>query len=460
MPAPNTALRSTRILTPAGLRDGVVLLDGPRIEAVLPLDAAPAGVAVVELGDCLLAPGLVDPHVHLNDPGRVAWEGFETGTRAAAAGGITTLVDMPLNSTPVTTTLAALTAKQEAARGRIFVDVGFWGGVVPGNRAELAPMVRAGALGFKAFTCHSGIDDFPASDEAVLRGAMAELAPLGVPLLVHAELEAHAPPAAPDADPRRYASYLASRPAAMEVAAVDLVIRLCRETGCRVHIVHLSAADALPLIARARAEGLPLTAETCPHYLTFAAEEIPDGATAFKCAPPIREAENRERLWAGLLDGTLSFVACDHSPCTPGLKLPDTGDFLGAWGGIASLQFSLPAVWTEAQRRQVPVAQALDWVTSRPAAFAGLGARKGAIAAGLEADLVAWRPEATLTVEAAAILHRHPTTPYMARALYGVVEGTWLRGERIFQAGQVTASPGGLLLVPSNLSHIPTRSLP
>jgi allantoinase len=459
--APLTAaLRSSNILTPTGPQAGTVLIAGTRIEAVVGEGDQPDGVPLIDLGDAMIAPGLIDPHVHLNDPGREAWEGFETGTRAAAAGGITCLVDMPLNSSPVTTTLAALQAKQQAASGRVYVDVGFWGGVVPGNRAELAPMVEAGALGFKAFTCHSGIDEFPASDEAVLRGAMEELAPLGVPLLVHAELEAHAPPPVAGADARKYATYLASRPPAMEVAAVELVVRLCRETGCRVHIVHLSAADALPAIARARAEGLPLTAETCPHYLTFAAEEIPDGATAFKCAPPIREAANRERLWAGLLDGTLSFVACDHSPCTPGLKLPDTGDFLGAWGGIASLQFSLPAVWTEARRRRVPVAQALAWLTARPAAFVGLNGRKGSIAPGMEADLVAWRPEATLTVEADRILHRHPTTPYLARALRGVVEATWLRGELIHRAGQVAPSPRGQLLGGPSQGPSPTRSFP
>ena len=440
------AIRAERILTPDGWRAGAVLVRAGRIEAVVDAGAVPAEAEIHEAGAAVVTPGVVDTHVHLNDPGRSAWEGFETGTRAAAAGGITTLVDMPLNSDPVTTTAAALRTKQEAAKGRCFVDVGFWGGIVPGNVGELAPMVDLGALGFKAFMCHSGIDDFPASTEADLRAAMAELKKLGVPLLVHAELESHAPPEDPTADPRKYATFLASRPPAMEVAAVELMIRLCRETGCPVHVVHLSAAGALDAIAAAKAEGLPFSVETCPHYLTFAAEDIPDGATAYKCAPPIRERANRERLWQGLADGTIDFVACDHSPCTPDLKKPEEGDFMAAWGGIASVQFSLPAVWTHAHERGHALAEVLGWLTGRTAAFAGQARRKGAIAPGHDADLAVWRPDATLEVSAGGIHHRHPITPYLGRTLHGVVDSTWLRGTRIFHQGAHLAAPTGTYL--------------
>ena len=446
MPERLLAIRGERILTPDGWRPGAVLIRARRIVDVVATGAVPAEAEVHDVGDAVITPGMVDTHVHLNDPGRTAWEGFETGTRAAAAGGITTLVDMPLNSDPVTTTAAALHAKQDAARGRCWVDVGFWGGVVPGNARELAQMVHLGALGFKAFMCHSGIDDFPAATELDLRLAMAILGGLGVPLLVHAELEAHAPAEDPTADPRRYATFLASRPPEMEIAAVELMIRLCRETGCPVHVVHLSAAGALPAIARARAEGLPFTVETCPHYLVFAAEEIPDGATAYKCAPPIRERANRERLWQGLAEGTIDFVACDHSPCTPALKKPETGDFMAAWGGIASVQFSLPAVWTHARERGHTLEQVVGWLAGRTAAFAGQARRKGAIGAGLDADLAIWRPDATLDVRAEGIFHAHPVTPYLGRTLQGVVESTWLGGERIYHQG--THSPtahGGLL---------------
>lgn len=325
--SPTSILKGQRVLTPQGIRPAAVIIAGERIVDVVGYNEAPDAPSSFDAGTALVMPGVVDSHVHLNEPGRVSWEGFETGTRAAAAGGITTLVDMPLNSDPVTTTLAAFKAKLAAADQRLWVDCGFWGGVVPGNADELQPMVAAGVLGFKAFLCHSGIDDFPRATEADLRKAMPILAALGRPLLVHAELESHGPGvAAPGADARRYATFLASRPPEMEIEAVRLAINLCRETGCAVHVVHLSAAGALPLIKAAKAEGLPVSVETCPHYLVFAAEEIPDGATEYKCAPPIRERANRELLWAGLTEGVIDFVACDHSPCTPDLKLQETGE--------------------------------------------------------------------------------------------------------------------------------------
>lgn len=442
IPALDFILAGTALLPDGPAPADVVVRDG-RIAAVTGLDDGPADLPRVDAGRALVIPGVVDTHVHLNDPGRTEWEGFETGTRAAAAGGITTLVDMPLNSIPVTTTRAALETKLATAKDHCWVDIGFWGGVVPGNAGELPAMIELGALGFKAFTCHSGIDDFPASDEATLREAMTVLARHGVPLLVHAELESHQPPEDPSADPRKYATFLASRPAAMEVAAVELVIRLCRETGCKVHIVHLSAADALPVIARAKAEGLPVSVETCPHYLVFASEEIPDGATAFKCCPPIREAGNRERLWAGLADGTIDFVACDHSPCTPGLKLPEEGDFMGAWGGIASVQFSLPVVWTHARERGHGLCDLQRWLCGRTAAFARVDDRKGAIAPGRDADLVLWHPDDRFEVEPSAIQFRNPVSPYLGRSLSGVVERTYLRGRPVYDQGRFAPTPFG-----------------
>lgn len=445
MPESDLYLRSRRVLTPEGEHPAMLHVRNGLIEAVLePLDP-PSGAPVVDLGDLVLMPGVVDTHVHVNEPGRTEWEGFETATRAAALGGITTLVDMPLNSMPVTATLRALEVKQAAAVGKGWIDHGFWGGVVPGNAAELEPMIEAGVLGFKAFLCHSGIDDFPNLELEDLRETMPVLARHRVPLLVHAELPVH--PAPEDGDPRKYATFLASRPSSWEVAAIRQMIDLCREFGTPVHIVHLSAADALPDLAAAKREGLPITVETCPHYLVFSAEEIPDGATHFKCAPPIREAANRERLWQGLADGVIDFVACDHSPCTPDLKLMEEGDFMRAWGGVSSLQFSLPVVWTHAHERGLGLKRVVQWLCGRTARFAGLGSRKGAIAPGYDADLVVWDPAAPFTVEPGMVAHRHKITPYAGRTLLGRVEATYLRGMKIVERGQVLGGPRGQSLV-------------
>jgi len=339
---PDLAVVSRRVVTPDGVRDAAVLIEGGRIAGLAERNAVPPGWAVLDATDRVVMPGLVDAHVHVNEPGRTEWEGFETATRAAAAGGVTTLVDMPLNSIPATTSVSALEAKLEAARGRLSVDCGFWGGVVPGNAGELDRLVDAGVAGFKAFLVPSGVDEFPQVEERDLRAALPILARQGVPLLVHAELAGPVPSEA--SDPRRYSSYLASRPSSWENEAVRLLARLCRETGGRIHIVHLSSSQALPILAEARAAGLPVTVETCPHYLFFAAEDVPVGRTEFKCSPPIRERANRERLWAGLSEGTIDMVVSDHSPCTPELKGLGAGDFLRAWGGIASLQFRLPIV--------------------------------------------------------------------------------------------------------------------
>jgi allantoinase len=445
-------IRSERVVLPDGVRPAAIHVRDGRIVEIADYTEPPAGVERLEAGELVVMAGLVDTHVHLNDPGRADWEGFEHGTRAAAAGGITTLVDMPLNSIPSTTSVEGLEAKRRAAAGRLHVDVGFWGGVVPGNAAALAPLASAGVLGFKCFLSPSGVDEFPHVGEPDLREAVPVVARLGLPLLVHAEW----PPLLNDPltgsdgvrrDPRRYATWLESRPPHSEQAAIDLVIELARDSGARVHVVHLAAPDALPRIGAARAAGVKVTVETCPHYLTFAAEDIADGATAFKCAPPIREASRREALWTALFDGTIDLVATDHSPAPPGLKHLDDGDFVQAWGGIASLQISLPAVWTGAVTRGAAVDRVSMWLAEGPARLAGLERRKGRIAAGLDADLVIWDPDEEIVVDAQALHHRHHVTPYAGRRVRGVVHQTLLRGELIFDRQTVSASPRGRALL-------------
>ena len=442
-------VRGERVVLPEGVRPAAIHIRDGRITAIESLDGRAknhpaAGARVIDAGAFVISPGLVDSHVHINDPGRESWEGFEHATRAAAAGGVTTLVDMPLNSIPATTTVAGFDAKRRAATGRCHADVGFWGGVVPGNAAELEPLARAGILGFKCFLCPSGVDEFEHVTEDHLRDALPIVARLGVPLLAHAELPARLPQ--PRGDPRRYATWLASRPPAAEHAAIDLLIRLAREFNARVHVVHLASPDALPSLADARARGVALTVETCPHYLTFAAEEIRDGATAFKCAPPIRAREQREGLWRGLIDGAIDLVATDHSPAPPGLKRLDDGDFVQAWGGIASLQVGLPAVWSGARARGVSVERLAEWMSAAPARLAGLDRTKGRVAIGHDADLVIWDPEAEVRVEAAALYHRHPVTPYDGMRLFGQVRTTILRGEVIFDAGAIVGTPAGRLV--------------
>jgi allantoinase len=451
---PDLVIRARRVVTPEGVRAAAVHVERGVIAAVQAFDSVPQGPLVETVPDhCVLMPGLVDTHVHINEPGRADWEGFQTATRAAAAGGVTTLIEMPLNSVPATTTVAAYREKLAAAPGQLHVDVGFWGGVVPGNTPDLAPLWDAGVFGFKCFLVPSGVPEFAHVTESDLRAALPELKRLDATLLVHAELPSpiesalrEQERATPRLAPSSHRAWLAARPRAAENEAIALMIRLCGETGARVHIVHLSSSDALPHIQRARADKLPLTVETCPHYLTFAAEEIPDGATEYKCAPPLRERLNREALWAALWSGMIDLVATDHSPAPPAMKQRDSGDFLRAWGGIASLQLSLPAVWTEARQRGFPVDVLARWLGAAPASLAGLNGRKGVIAGGADADFVAWDPDAEFRVEPDKLHHRHKLTPYAGRTLRGVVRQTWLRGAPVFSNGQFTSGATGNVL--------------
>ncbi|RKN06977.1 allantoinase AllB [Streptomyces radicis] len=435
-------IRSTRVITPEGQRPAAVAVAGGRVAAVLPHDApAPPGAHDLDLGTDALLPGLVDTHVHINDPGRAEWEGFATATRAAAAGGVTTVLDMPLNSVPPTTTPAHLEVKRRAAREATHVDLGFWGGAIPGNAADLAPLHAEGVFGFKCFLSPSGVEEFPELDHARLTEALGEIAAFDGLLIVHAEDPGHLAAAPSPEGSRRYADFLASRPPAAETEAIAPLIDLARRLDARVHVLHLSAAGALPLIAEAKASGVRVTAETCPHFLTLTAEEVPDGATEFKCCPPIREAANQDALWAALADGTLDCVVSDHSPCTADLKVPDFGV---AWGGIASLQLGLPAVWTAARRRGHTLADVARWMSTGPARLAGLD-RKGAIAPGKDADFAVLDPEATFTVDPATLHHRNPVTAYAGRTLHGVVRATWLRGALVAEDGDVTGRAGRLI---------------
>jgi allantoinase len=442
-------LRGERVLLDGTLRPAAIHVRDGRIAGIADPADAGTGIPVHDVGDSVVMPGLVDTHVHVNEPGRTEWEGFETVTRAAAAGGVTTLLDMPLNSIPATTSVAALEEKRAAARGQCHIDVGFIGGVVPGNTPDLGPLATAGVLAFKCFLIDSGVAEFEHVREPDLRDAMPALASLGRVLMVHAELAGPIERALAGldraADPRCHATWLRTRPPEAEEQAITLLVALARETGARVHVVHVAAAGAIPILRRARAEGLPVSAETCPHYLVFNAESIPDGATPFKCAPPIRERAHRDALWAALRDGDLDMIASDHSPCPPPLKLIAEGDYLRAWGGIASIQLSLSAVWSRAADRGATIGDIARWMSERPARLVGLG-RKGALAVGRDADLVVWDPDEEFTVDASALHHRHKVTPYDRLRLRGVVRETWSRGERIYDRGELPHPARGHLL--------------
>lgn len=422
------------------VRDGV-------IESVKGYDEIAADCEMIEAGEnSVVMAGLVDTHVHVNAPGRTEWEGFPSATRAAAAGGTTTIVDMPLNSIPATTTLAAFKTKLDEALDKCFVDVGFWGGVVPGNTAELGPMLEAGVVGFKCFLVPSGVDEFEHVTEADLREAMPELTRLNALLIVHAELPGPIDRATLTGSSGDYQTFLDSRPRAAENEAVELMIRLSREFGTRVHIVHLSSADAVPLLRQARADGVPISAETCPHYLHLTAEQVPSRGTEFKCCPPIREGENRERLWEGLSEGTIEMIVSDHSPCPVHMKGRNIGDFLAAWGGISSVQLRLPVVWTEAEQRGFSFQELAKWLCENPARQVNLESRKGTIAVGHDADFVIWEPQREFLVNAAALEHRHKLTPYHREMLKGVVRATFLRGKKIYDGRTVSATPTGVML--------------
>jgi len=424
-------LRSRNVLTPQGIRPASIHVRNGVIERLGDFDDAPG--PVTDYGDLTLMPGIVDSHVHVNEPGRTEWEGFETATRAAAAGGVTTIVDMPLNSIPPTTSVAALQAKVHALHGKCRVDVALWGGAVPGNAGELRPMLDAGACGFKCFMVESGVPEFGHLDARGMEEALKALHGTGAPLLVHAELPEHIH--APAGDDRSYASYLATRPGVAEDAAIAVVYALALQTKTHAHIVHLSSANGLEALRCAQDAHVPLTAETTPHYLYFDAESVPDGATEFKCAPPIRGRANREELWRGIQEGLFTAIVSDHSPCTPALKRMEDGDIARAWGGIASLQFGLPIVWTEAKRRGVAFRKIVDLMTTGPANLAGLGDRKGTLAAGYDADIIVFDPEARFVVRTEQVQHRHKVTPYAGETLTGVVHATYVRGHKVWEDG-------------------------
>jgi allantoinase len=443
------AFLSHRVVTPDGIQPGAVLVRDGRIEVFVPANQIPANKEIQDFGESVILPGLVDSHVHINDPGRTDWEGFETATRAAAAGGYTTLVDMPLNCLPATTTVSALNAKRQAAQHRCWVDWGAWGGVVSDNQAEIESLAAAGVLGFKCFLIHPGIEGFTMVTEAELRAALPHVAQTGLPLLVHAELPGPVDEATrrlqnnESVDWTRYSTYLQSRPEDAELSAIRLLLSLCREYKFRLHIVHLSASAALGELCAARAEGLPVSVETCPHYLHFCAEEISDGATLCKCAPPIRSRENREKLWQGLKDGIIDLVATDHSPCPPAMKRLEERNFNTAWGGIASLSVALPVMWTEASRRGFTLSDLSRWMAEQPARLAGCSSSKGRIAAGCDADFVVFDPEAEFTVTEDRLHYRYPISPYMGERLQGVVKATYLRGQPVFSAGKFCGEPRG-----------------
>lgn len=440
---------SERIVTPEGVVAGAVVAEGGRIAGVCAADAIPVGTEVTELGGLAVLPGLVDTHVHLNEPGRTEWEGFWTGTRAAAAGGFTTLVDMPLNCLPETTTVAALEAKRAAAAGQCWVDWMSWGGAVDGNQEHLRPLAEAGVPGFKCFLVYPGCEGFTSIDAAQLERALPIVAELGLPLLVHAELQGPIDAAMSRLPPgesaawRRYATYLLSRPDEAELTAIAMLIGLCRRYRFRLHIVHLSSALALPMLREAKAEGLPLTIETCPHYLHLEAEVIGDGATEFKCAPPVRGRANREALWEGLRVGTIDLIATDHSPCPPWMKRKEDGRFNVAWGGIASLSTALSVIWMEASGRGFGLSDVARWMSAGPAGLAGLSSRVGAVAMGCDANLVVFDPEAMWTVTEDALQYRHKVSPYLGERLRGVVRGTVLRGGTVYWNGTIVSEALG-----------------
>ena len=439
----DAAIHSNSVVTPKGIINATVVIKNGVIEDVVPGILEDA----INVGNKVLMPGIVDSHVHINEPGRTEWEGFDTATKAAIAGGITTVVDMPLNSSPVTTTARAFHEKMSSAKNRLHTNCGFWGGIIPGNEKEIEPLIKKGVLGFKAFLVHSGIDEFPNVTEADLKKAMPIISNHGLPLLVHCELILDSDLGIQNPDNKSYMAYVNSRPKKWEDDAIALMIRLCEEYNCRVHIVHLSSANSIEQIVRAKEKGLPLTVETCQHYLYFNAEEILDGATPFKCAPPIREKENNEKLWQALKDGIIDFVATDHSPCPPAMKELATGNFTKAWGGIASLQFALPVLWTAARKHNCSISDIGKWLGEKPAILPGMQHTKAKIEKGFDADLVVWDPQKKFIVTKDIIHHKHKVTPYLNQELHGIVEQTWLSGKKIYDNGNFLDLNQGKLIL-------------
>jgi allantoinase len=426
------AIHSTRTIIGNEIADVTLLIQNGKIYDIV---SGKSNDDAIELGNKVLMAGIIDPHVHINEPGRTEWEGFDSATKSAIAGGITCLVDMPLNATPVTTSVKAFEEKLQATTNKLHTNCGFWGGIVPGNEKEIEGLIKNGILGFKTFLTHSGIDDFPNALESDLDKAMPILTKNNLPLLVHCELsddENHCI----NNDSRSYANYLSSRPKKWEDDAIAMMIRLCEKHHTRVHIVHLSSADSIPQIIAARQKGLPISVETGQHYLYFNAEDIPDGSTAHKCAPPIRDKENNDQLWEALQKGVIDFVATDHSPATADLKELDSGNFMKAWGGIASIQLALPVLWTAAKKRNCSLTDIAKWLCENPAKLPGLEMTKGIIAKGYDADLIVWDPEKEFTVENENLYHKNKVCPYQGHQLFGVVEQTWLAGEKVFSSNE------------------------
>ena len=444
----DSAIKSKRVLTPDGIKEAIILIsEGKIVELVSTLDYE-LEIEIRDVGNSVVMPGIIDPHVHINEPGRTEWEGFITSTKSAAAGGITTMIEMPLNALPVTTTAKNFEIKLEAAKNKLYVNCGFWGGVVPENQNELEKLLESGVFGLKAFLTHSGIDDFPNVNAVHLRKALKILKQYNKPLLVHCEIDSpHAESNLLDQNPNSYFAYLKSRPKSWEDSAIKLMIDLCRETESHIHIVHLSSANSIGQIKKAKVEGLPLTVETAPHYLFFKAEEIPDGATQYKCAPPIREKENNDQLWNALLDGTIDFIATDHSPSLPLLKEIESGNFKKAWGGIAGLQFSLPVIWTKMKEKNTAVEKLLKWLCEQPAQLCQLNSSKGKIQKNFDADITVWNPDQKFKVTESIIQHRHKITPYLNQELFGVVEQTFVNGKKVFDYGSVIDLNKGKILL-------------
>ncbi|HEY6413747.1 MAG TPA: allantoinase AllB [Edaphobacter sp.] len=440
------AFLSNRVVTLLGTQPAALLVEDGIIQTICNHSEVPSDSILHDYGNLAILPGLVDTHVHINQPGRTEWEGFRTATRAAAAGGFTTLIDMPLNCLPETTTVEALEAKRQSAQGECFVDWAPWGGAVADNQPHILPLAHAGVRGYKCFLIYPGCEGFTMIDQQQLEAALPHIAASGLPLLVHAELAEpidRATAALHQADWRTYSTYLASRPDDAELEAIRLMIRLCRQYGFRLHIVHLSTALALDDLKAARAEGLPITVETCPHYLHFAAEDIPDGATLLKCAPPIRKGVNREALWQALRDGTIDMIVTDHSPCPPEMKRTETGRFDLAWGGIASLSIALPIIHTECIRRRLSLDHIAHWMSTAPATLAGLSHKAGSLQAGTEANFILFDTEAEFTVTPDKLHYRHPISAYMGGTLRGAVKATYLRGHPIYQNGLISDTPHG-----------------